>query len=68
MQLMDHIAILIVVFLINWGINTWYNSTHKDKDGNAISMTGTAMQSLMSTIIAVLIIFILSTYVLTPAA
>ena len=65
---MDHIAILFVVFFTNWGINSWYNSTNKDKDGKNITMMTTSMQSLISTIIAVFIIFILSMFLLKSEA
>ena len=65
---MDHIAILLVVFFTNWGINSWYNSTNKNKDGKDITMMTTSMQSLISTIIAVFIIFILSMFLLKSEA
>jgi len=68
MNFMDHIAILFVVFFTNWGINSWYNSTNKDKDGKNITMMTTSMQSLISTIIAVFIIFILSMFLLKSEA
>ena len=65
---MDHIAILLVVFFTNWGINSWYNSTNKNKDGKDITMMTTSIQSLISTIIAVFIIFILSMFLLKSEA
>jgi uncharacterized membrane protein YidH (DUF202 family) len=68
MHFMDHIAILLVVFFTNWGINSWYNSTNKNKDGKDITMMTTSMQSLISTIIAVFIIFILSMFLLKSEA
>jgi hypothetical protein len=68
MDFMNHIVILFVVFFTNWGINSWYNSTNKDKDGKNITMMTTSMQSLISTIIAVFIIFILSMFLLKSEA
>jgi len=68
MYFMNHIVILFVVFFTNWGINSWYNSTNKDKDGKNITMMTTSMQSLISTIIAVFIIFILSMFLLKSEA
>jgi uncharacterized membrane protein YidH (DUF202 family) len=68
MHFMDHIAILLVVFFTNWGINSWYNSTNKNKDGKDITMMTTSIQSLISTIIAVFIIFILSMFLLKSEA
>ena len=65
---MNHIIILFVVFFTNWGINSWYNSTNKDKDCKNITMMTTSMQSLISTIIAVFIIFILSMFLLKSEA
>lgn len=68
MDFMNHIIILFVVFFTNWGINSWYNSTNKDKDCKNITMMTTSMQSLISTIIAVFIIFILSMFLLKSEA
>jgi hypothetical protein len=68
MDFMNHIVILFVVFFTNWGINSWYNSTNKDKDCKNITMMTTSMQSLISTIIAVFIIFILSMFLLKSEA
>ena len=67
MQVTHLIATLVVVFLMNWGINTFYNKDRKDKDGDSISMATTAIQSLMSAVFALFILFIVFTYVLkTP--
>ena len=68
MDFMNHIVIIFVVFFTNWGINSWYNSTNKDKDCKNITMMTTSMQSLISTIIAVFIIFILSMFLLKSEA
>jgi uncharacterized membrane protein YidH (DUF202 family) len=68
MEFMNYIVILLVVFFTNLGINSWYNSTNKDKDGKNITMMTTSMQSLISTIIAVFIIFILSMFLLKSEA
>ena len=68
MDFMNHITILLVVFFTNWGINSWYNSTNKNKDGKDITIMTTSIQSLISTIIAVFIIFILSMFLLKSEA
>ncbi len=63
MHIAQLLATLVVVFLMNWGINTYFNKDRKDKDGDSIKMATTAMQSLMSAVFAVFVLFMVFTYI-----
>ncbi len=61
--MLENIATVVIVFLLNWGINTWYNSNHKDKDGNTITMSSNLMQSLLASILAVFVLMLIRPYI-----
>lgn len=65
MDFTKHLIALVVILVVNFGINYWYNSSTKDKDNNSIGIFTTLQQSLLSALLAIILLF-LSENVLAP--